>query len=88
MAITISNVTHATPVAPSKGTPAPRATQPKPQPAVRPDTVQLTGPAQAALAALKETRETPAQTAKEANSGDLQAQRLLAREATAKSVTK
>ena len=88
MAITISNVTHATPVAPSKGTPAPRATQPKPQPAVSPDTVQLTGPAQAALAALKETRETPAQTAKEAGQGDRQAQRLLAKEAAAKPVSK
>lgn len=45
------------------------------------DAVQLSS---AALAALQETRETPAQTAKEAASGDIQAQRLLAREAAEK----
>jgi hypothetical protein len=36
------------------------------------------------LAALQEARETSAQTAKEAGSGDMQAQRLLARQAAAK----
>jgi len=40
------------------------------------------------LAALQEARETPAQTAKEAGLGDLQAKRLLAKEAAAKSVVK
>jgi hypothetical protein len=45
------------------------------------DTVQISGAAQAAL---KEVIETPAQTAKEANSGDHQAQRLLAIEAAAR----
>jgi hypothetical protein len=34
-----------------------------------------------AKAALQEAIETPAQTAKEANGGDLQAKRLLAKEA-------
>jgi uncharacterized protein involved in type VI secretion and phage assembly len=41
------------------------------------DTTQLSS---AALAAMKEATETPAQTAKEAASGDRQAQRLLAKE--------
>ncbi|MGB7554819.1 MAG: hypothetical protein WBM04_10620, partial [Candidatus Korobacteraceae bacterium] len=42
------------------------------------DTVQISN---AALAAMQETIETPAQTAKKANAGDHQAQRLLSREA-------
>jgi hypothetical protein len=42
------------------------------------DTVQISS---AALAALKEARETPAQTAQEAGAGDAQAKRLLAKEA-------
>jgi hypothetical protein len=37
---------------------------------------------------LKEARETPAQTAKEAQGGDLQARRLLAKEAAAKPAAK
>jgi hypothetical protein len=36
------------------------------------------------LAAMQEATETPFQTAKEASQGDLQAQRLLAKEAAAK----
>lgn len=44
------------------------------------DTVQVSS---AGRVALKETLETPAQTAKEAASGDHQAQRLLAKEAAA-----
>ena len=43
------------------------------------DTVQLSA---AALAALQEARETPAQTAKEAGHGDLQAKHLLAKQAS------
>jgi hypothetical protein len=39
------------------------------------------------LAALKESSETPAQTAQEAGSGDPQAQRLLAKQAAAKFYT-
>ena len=38
----------------------------------------------AGQAAAKEFRETPAQTAQEANAGDQQAQRLLAKQAAAK----
>jgi len=40
--------------------------------------------AQAALAAAQEAKETPAQTAQEANGGDRQAERLLAKEAAAR----
>lgn len=56
------------------------------------DTVHLSSTAQAQLsqmkAAVQEASETPAQTAKEARSGDLQAQRLLAREAAAAKAAK
>ena len=45
------------------------------------DTVQLSSAAQAAL---QEALETPAQTAKEAGGGDLQAKRLVAKQAAAK----
>jgi hypothetical protein len=40
------------------------------------------------LAALQEASESPVQTAKEAGTGDRQAQRLLAKEAAQKSVAK
>jgi hypothetical protein len=53
------------------------ATQSKPQPTAT-DTVQISS---AAKASLQEATETTVQTAKEARSGDLQAQRLQAREA-------
>jgi len=53
------------------------AVQSKPQPAAT-DTVQISSAAQAAL---QEATETNIKTAKEARSGDLQAQRLQAREA-------
>lgn len=56
------------------------------------DTVHLSSAAQAQLssmkAAVQEASETPAQTAREAQSGDLQAQRLLAREAAAAKAAK
>ena len=60
----------------------------KPQPgAETQDTVQLSSTAQTQLSAIKaavqEAAETPAQTAKEAQSGDLQARRLLAKETAA-----
>ncbi len=48
------------------------------------DSVQLSGIAQAAIAALKEAAETPAQTAREANTGDPQAKRLLAKESASR----
>ncbi len=54
-----------------------KSAQSKPRQAPE-DTVQVSN---AALAALKEATETPEQTAKEARSGDRQAQRLLAAEA-------
>jgi hypothetical protein len=59
-----------------------RATAPesRPQP-VPQDSVQLSSAAQSAL---RESTETPAQTAKEASSGDMQAKRLLAKEEAAK----
>lgn len=56
------------------------------------DTVQLSPTAQAQLSSLKaamqEATETPAQTAKEAQGGDLQARRLLATEAAAAKLAK
>jgi hypothetical protein len=48
------------------------------------DHVQLSSSAQRALAALKEATETSAQTAQEAGAGDIQAQRLLAKETAEK----
>jgi hypothetical protein len=57
-----------------------KAPEPRPQP-LPTDTVQLSDAAQAAL---RETVETPAQTAKEAGSGDSQAKLLLANEELAK----
>lgn len=56
------------------------------------DTVHLSSAAQAQLSAIQaatqEAAETPALTAKEAQSGDLQAQRLLAKEAAAAKAAK
>jgi hypothetical protein len=65
----------------------PTASQPKP-PVEKPqtqetDTYQPSAAYKAAQAALQEATETPAQTAKEARSGDPQAQRLIAKEAAA-----
>jgi len=89
MVSAISNATQTQPVAQSTGTSTQKpTTQPKPQSATSTDSVQLSQAAQAMLAALQEARETPAQTAKEAGLGDLQAKRLLAKEAAAKSVVK
>ena len=60
----------------SDGQQAPAATGSVPQ-----DIVQLSSAAQAAL---REATETPAQTAKEASHGDIQAKHLLAKQAAAK----
>ena len=57
-----------------------KSTQSKPQPTTT-DTVKLSN---AALVFAQEATETPTQTLKEAMSGDTQAQRLLAKEAAAK----
>ena len=84
----ISNATPAQPVAQPTAKAAPKQAQSKPQPASHGDSVQLSGEAQAMLAAMQEARETPAQTSKEANQGDRQAQQLLAKQAAAKPATK
>jgi len=77
----ISNVTPPPAVAPTTK----ESTQkPARKPATGGDAVKLSSTAQAIAAVLQETRETSAQTAKEAQGGDLQAGRLLAREAAAK----
>jgi hypothetical protein len=55
--------------------------QPPPTASTTTDTVNISS---AAKAAVQEFMETQAQTAKEASGGDLQAQRLLAKEAAAK----
>ena len=62
--------------------------QPQPKSTTITDSVQLSKAGQAMLAAVQESIEMPAQTAQEARSGDLQAQRALAKEAAAKSVAK
>ena len=86
MTSAISNVTQTQPVAPSTRTSTQKPTQSGPPSATVTDLVQLSQAAQAMLAALQEATETPAQTAKEAGNGDLQAQRLLAKEAAARPV--
>jgi hypothetical protein len=72
----VSSATHVQPAAQPKAAaqqPAPSKSQP-----AATDTVQISN---AAAQALKEAIENPAQTAKEAAAGDVQAKRLLAREA-------
>ena len=88
MVSAISNATQTQPVAQSMGASTQKPTQSKPQSATSTDSVQLSQAAQAMLAALQEARENPAQTAQEARLGDLQAQRLLAKEAAAKSAAR
>jgi hypothetical protein len=84
----ISNATHAQPAAQPPRTSTQKPTQSEPQSANITDSVQLSKAAQAMVAALQETRETSVQTAQEARNGDLQAQRLLAKETAAKSAAK
>jgi hypothetical protein len=78
----ISSVNAASSQLLAADSPTLKSTPSKPQsaPAKTADTVQLSHIAQAVLAASKEVTETPAQTAKEAIHGDLQAKRLLAKE--------
>jgi hypothetical protein len=85
MVSAISYATQTQGVAQSTGASTPKPTQSKPQSATTKDTVQLSSVAQAMLAAVQEATETPVQTAQEATGGDLQAQRLLAKEAPVKS---
>jgi|CZKJ01.1.fsa_nt_gi formaldehyde-activating enzyme involved in methanogenesis len=77
----VSSATHAQPVAQAKPAAQP-AVPSKPQSAPA-DTVQISSAAQQAL---KETIETPAQTAREAAGGDAVAKRLLAKEAADKTL--
>jgi hypothetical protein len=79
MSSQVSSVTQSPPVPPPTDVRA-KAHESRHQP-VPSDTVKLSGAAQAAL---REALETPAQTAKEAGTGDLQAKRLLAKQAAAK----
>jgi hypothetical protein len=78
----ISSVNNVAPAQPATqaATAQPASSQPASQPAAS-DTVQTSN---AAKAMLQESLETPAQTAKEASAGDLQAVKLLARHATHK----
>ncbi len=88
MVSAISHATQPQPVAQTTAT-APKKPAPTKLPSAPPtDTVQLSQAAQAMLAAMQEATETPAQTANEADRGDLQARRLLAKEAAVKPVTK
>ena len=57
-----------------------KVTQPQPITPAPVDTVHISSAAKA----MQEVMETPAQTAREASGGDMQAQRLLAKEAAAK----
>ena len=95
MASAINHVTH--PVDPNTATQAQRSekaanssqkaarTQSQPAKATPKDTVQIS---KAAQTALQESQETQAQTTKEAQGGDRQAQVLLAKETAAKKVQK
>ena len=82
----ISSITQTTMAQPAAQATTAQPTSPKlaAQPSA-PDTVQISN---AAKALLQETLETPAQTAKEAGSGDPQAIRLMARHAAAKASAK
>jgi hypothetical protein len=79
----VSNV-HTT-AAPKTQSAAAPAKSPSAPPAARSSASVASAVVTASAAALKEVTETGAQTAKEASSGDRQAQRLLAKEAAARS---
>ena len=83
-----SNATQTQLVAQSTKPAPQKPAQPEPKSAAITDSVQLSKAGQAMLAAVQEAIEMPAQTAQEARGGDLQAQRVLAKEAAAKSVAK
>ena len=83
----VSPVTSVTPVQAQAAVQPSAARQPAPAERAQPaaaDTVKISVAAQA----LQEATETQAQTTKEAGSGDVQAQRLQAKEAAANAVTK
>jgi hypothetical protein len=83
MVSAIPNATQAEPVTQSTETSAQKPAQAAPRPSGG-DSVQLSKAAQAVLAVAQELKETNAQTVQEAGHGDLQAQRLLAKQADAK----
>jgi hypothetical protein len=78
----VSAISNAIPTQPVQS--AAKSPQPAPQSVAGTDSVTLSLAAQAALAATRDATETPSQTAQEASHGDLQARRLLAREAAEK----
>ncbi len=83
----VSPVSNATPAKPEAAVQAPQTRQPAPASTAKPavsDTVQISNAAKI----VQEATETQAQTTKEANSGDLQARALLAREAAAHATKK
>ena len=82
----ISNVPQAEPVEAATGTSIRKPAKLEQQSRAGGDSVQLSKAAQATLATLQETTETNAQTVKEASHGDLQAKRLLAKEAAEKAL--
>jgi hypothetical protein len=91
MVNTIASVPHVDPTAASQAATKSTASSQKAAPSQSKattggaaDTVQISTAAQIAQAALKEATETPAQTATEAQGGDHQAQRLLAKESAPK----
>jgi hypothetical protein len=82
----VSNTAQTQPVDLSApGTQTKKPAQPQSQSAAASDSVHLSQAAQAQVAVLKEVRETSYQTSQEAGHGDLQAKRLLAKEAAAES---
>jgi len=88
MITAVSNATASQPVAQPTSTPSAKPAAPKPTSTSNPDSVQISQLGQTIAAAVQEDRETPAQTAQEANRGDSQAERFLAREVAAKPVAK
>ena len=87
MVTSVSNETQAQPVAPSTGASSQKPAESQPQSSAS-DSVQLSKSAQAMLALQQEAQETSVQTAQEASHGDLQARRLLAKEAAEQSSAK
>jgi hypothetical protein len=83
MITVVSSAANTQPVAPATKTSAPKQAPAKAKSEGAGDSVHLSQAAQAAATALQEASETPAQTAQEAGNGDLQAQRLLAKETAA-----
>lgn len=73
----ITNTNHTSQVTPAVSTQPSTKSNQNSSGTGKTDAVQLSNAAQAAL---KEASETPAQTAKEAGSGDMVAKRLLAKE--------